>query len=211
MIAYASATGNRKNLDALRGAAWRLFLAPHDRHRSSGLRYAIDNGAWHNWKKNLPFDDAGFRSLVETHAGAADFVVIPDKVAAGNESLEFSRLWVGSMPRGRMLLLVVQDGMTAADVGAFVRNYRCGIFLGGSTEWKLKTMYGWGMLAHGLGCYYHIGRVNSAKRIRLAAEAAAHSFDGTSASMYSVKLPILDTARKQPSLLTPGIALQESA
>ena len=80
-----------------------------------------------------------------------------------------------------------------------------GIFLVGSTEWKLKTMYAWGMMACGARRYYHVGRVNSARRIRLAAEAGADSFDGTSATMFSCTVPLLDAARSQPSLLVPSM------
>lgn len=205
MTPYASNTGTKRNLEALRKAGWRILLSPLNPKLPPGFRYAIDNGAFSCWQSNLPFDDEGFIRLAASHGPRADFVVIPDKVAAGKESLEFSRLWMPYLlPRIHNLLLAVQDGMTADDVGAFVRHYQCGIFLGGSIEWKLKTLYPWGMVAHALGCYYHVGRVNTAKRIRLCAEAGADSVDGTSATMYACTVPLLDAARKQASLLTPA-------
>jgi len=55
--------------------------------------------------------------------------------------------------------------------------------------------------------YFHVGRVNTARRIRLCAEAGADSFDGTSVSRYAQTLPLLESARQQPSLLAPYRAL----
>lgn len=203
MIGYASNTGTKKNLTALRTANWRILLSPKNPKLPPGFKFAIDNGAFSAWNSNEDFDGDGFMALVETHGAAADFVVIPDKVAS-RYSLDFSRSWIGHLRHLRNLLIAVQDGMDFEDVGAFIRHERVGgIFLGGSIEWKLKTMYQWGAVAKSLGCYFHVGRVNTARRIRLCAEAAANSFDGTSATMYSCTLPLLDSARKQPSLLTP--------
>lgn len=206
MISYASNTGTLRNIETLRRFGWRILLSPRDRRAPPpGLPFAIDNGAWSCFQQGLPFDDDGFTRLVETHGGAADFVVVPDKVCEGMRSLEFSLLWLERLRHIARPLLAVQDGMNAADVGAVLRrNPALGIFLGGSTEWKLRTMYGWGMVAHSQGCYYHVGRVNTAKRIRLCAEAGASSIDGTSGSRFSVSVPLLDAARRQPSLLNPA-------
>jgi len=147
----------------------------------------------------------GFTALVEAHGAAADFVVMPDVVGEGQRSLIVSEQWIRKNSNGmpKRLLLAVQDGMTVDEVSAFVRHWRVGIFLGGTTEWKLKTLYYWGCVAHALNCYYHVGRVNTIERIRLCAEAGADSFDGTSATMYSVNVRKLDSARKQSNLLSP--------
>jgi hypothetical protein len=102
-----------------------------------------------------------------------------------------------------MLLLPVQDGMTPEHVGPVLREFpNVGIFLGGSTEWKLREMYGWGMVAHAYGRHYHIARVNTRRRIRLAEEAGADSFDGTSATRFSCTLPLLESARRQRALIS---------
>lgn len=204
MISYASNTGTLRNLETLRQHGWRILLTPKNPRPREGLRFAIDNGAWSNYQSKEPFDSEGFRRLVELHGPAADFVVIPDKVCEGLKSLEFSLLWLEELRHLRRLLLPVQDGMSADDVGAVLRREPAlGIFLGGSTEWKLRTLYGWGMVAHAFACWFHVGRVNTKKRIQLCAEAGATSIDGTSATMFSVSVPLLDAARRQPSLLTP--------
>jgi hypothetical protein len=205
MNSYASNTGTHRNLDQLRRHGWRILLTPKNPRLPAGFRFAIDNGAWSCFQQKVPFDSDGFMKLVETHGPAADFIVIPDIVCGGMASLEFSMGWLERLRHLRRLLLPVQDGMKAADIGAILRREPAiGIFLGGSTEWKLATMYGWGMTAAALGCYYHVARVNTRRRVRLAAEAGADSTDGTSATRFSVTVPMLDAAHRQPSLLVPA-------
>lgn len=204
MIPYASNTGTKRNLAALREAGWRLFITPTNCRLPEGFRFAIDNDAWRSYQQKIPFDGEAFEGLVERLGCAADFVVLPDIVGGGNESLEFSLSWLPKLRLIRHLLLPLQDGMTAHDVGMVLRqNPKVGLFLGGTTEFKEREMYAWGMVAHAWKRHYHVGRVNTARRIRLAAEAGADSIDGTSASRYAVTLPMLDINRKQPSLLTP--------
>ena len=206
MICYASNTRTPRNLDQFRRFDWRILLSPANPRPAAGLRFAIDNGAWPAYTQNLPFDSEGFARLVDRHGAAADFVVVPDVVCGGMASLEFSLSWLDRLQGLRLLLLPVQDGMSADDVGAVLRRYPgLGIFLGGSTEWKLRTMYGWGMVAHALCCYYHVGRVNSRRRIRLAQEAGANSVDGTAGTRYAVNVPKLDDASRQSSLLRPAV------
>ena len=212
MIAYASNTQGKRNLDALKAANWRILVSP-GKHMNppAGFRFAIDNGAWPCFKNNLPFDHEGFTELIEIHGGAADFVVIPDIVAGGMKSFEFSLSWLDRLKHFHRILFAVQDGMITDDVGALLERVpNMGLFLGGSTEYKLKMMYGWGMVTHALRRYYHVGRVNSMRRIKLCAEAGANSFDGTSATMYSDSLPNLERARRQRHMLTPesGVCVQ---
>lgn len=169
-------------------------------HRTEGFDYAIDNGAWTAYQRGEPFDEGAFEKLLSKLGRGANFIVIPDIVGGGHRSLEFSLDW---LPRLRKyetrLLLAVQDGLEGEDI-AHLLDQEVGIFVGGTTEWKLKTMTTWGQVARDRDCYLHVGRVNSAKRISLCQEAGAHSFDGTSASMYAKTLPKLDGARRQTSI-----------
>ena len=204
MIGYASNTGTKRNLQSLRDHGWRVLLTPDNPTPRVGLKYGVDNGAWKAFQQQQPFDESAFVSLVERHGSSADFVVIPDVVAGGMASLKFSVSWIPKLRHLKKLLLPVQDGMDVFSVAAVLHQHKnLGLFLGGSTEWKLKTMYTWGVVAATIGRHYHVGRVNSARRIRLAAEAGADSFDGTSATMYACTLPLLEAARQQPSLLAP--------
>src|SRR5262245_9927254 len=105
MIAYAANTGTLANLEALESAEWRLMLAPYRPrlHPDFKFKFAIDNGAWPAHTNNVPFDEVGFKRLVNTHGPAADFVVVPDIVKGGLRSLDFSLSWLGSL-RGLKLL-----------------------------------------------------------------------------------------------------------
>jgi hypothetical protein len=164
------------------------------------MRFAIDNGAF----SNGGFKPEPFGVLIERLGCAADFIVLPDIVAGGADSLALSVSWIPKLRGLKKLLLPLQDGMNARDVGMVLRqNVQVGLFLGGSTEFKLREIYAWGMVAAAWKRHYHVGRVNTARRIRLCAEAGADSFDGTSVSRYSITLPLLDMASRQPSLLIP--------
>ena len=204
MIGYAPSDGCRQKMEKLRDCDWRLLLTPTHPTPYRDLRFAIDNGAWTAYKNNTPFDSEAFEALVERLGCAADFVVLPDIVGAGNDSLAFSLSYLPRFHNLKHLLLPIQDGMTAHDVGMVLRqNVKIGLFLGGTTEFKLQSMYAWGMVAHAWKRWFHVGRVNTIRRIRLCAEAGADSFDGSSVTIFSDKLQRLDFATKQPSLLTP--------
>lgn len=201
MIGYASNTGTRRNLQALRDAGWRILLTPDNPTPREGLKHGIDNGAWKAHIQKLPFDTKAFEKLVDRHGGTADFVVAPDIVAGGRTSLDFSLSWLPKLQHVRLVLLPLQDGMTPTEIGSVLTAWpNIGLFLGGSTEFKLGTMHMWGGVAHAFGRWYHVGRVNTARRIRECESAEADSFDGTSATMYSCTLPKLEDARKQRGL-----------
>lgn len=196
MIGYASRTGTRRNLDALRRAGWRLLVSARGVLRTEGFRYALDNGAWTAHQRGEDFDVAAFERAVSILGSGADWIVAPDIVGGGARSLEMSVSWLDQLLGVSNVLIAVQDGMETDDVRPLVGG-RVGIFLGGTTAWKLASMRSWGELARVAACHYHVGRVNSARRIYQARDAGAHSFDGTSATRYAATLPLLDNARRQ--------------
>lgn len=203
MIGYASNTGTRRNLAALKASGWRILITPSNPKPPNGFRYGVDNGAWKAYQQGTEFDGESFARLVDAHGFDADFVVLPDIVAGGMQSLGLSVSWIPRLP-GLRLLLPVQDGMHPdAVVKVLAAHLSVGVFLGGSTEYKIREMRRWGVIAATMERWYHVGRVNTARRIRLCAEAGATSFDGTSATMFSCTVPLLDAARRQPSLLSP--------
>lgn len=167
--------------------------------RTEGFPYALDNGAWSAHQQGQPFDAGLFERAMALLGAGADWIVAPDVVGKREESLRLSLQWLDRiLAINRCALIPVQDGMVPADVAAFL-GPRVGIFVGGDprTNWKEESLPTWGELARARGCYLHVGRVNSARRIRLCAAAGADSFDGTSASKYAVTLPALDEARRQ--------------
>lgn len=200
MIPYASRTGTRRNLAALRAAGWRLLVSARGVLRHEGFRYALDNGAWTAHQQGEPFDGNAFRRACDLLGSGADWIVVPDVVGDAAASLALTELWLPFVERwGVRMLIAVQDGMTPADIAPWVAG-GCGVFLGGSTKWKLSSAIRWGDWCAEQGAYYHIARVNTAIRIRLCQEARADSFDGSSVSRFAVNLPRLDRAVRQQHL-----------
>lgn len=178
----------------LREAGWRLIVSARGVLRTEGFPYALDNGAWTAHQRGEPFDEGAFGRAVDLLGEGADWTVLPDIVAGGLHSLEVSLSWLDRVPGER--LIAVQDGMGPEHVLPYL-GPSVGIFLGGSTEWKLATMRRWGELAREAGCRYHVGRVNTRRRIRMCVEAGAHSFDGTSVTRFAASLPKLEAERSQ--------------
>lgn len=205
MMPYASRTGTRKNLDALRSLGWGLMVSATGVLRTEGFEtYALDNGAWTAFQRAEPFDASAFRAAVELLGAGAEFVVVPDIVCGGLDSLRFSESWLSGLDGiGKRRLVAVQNGMVPADVRGLL-GAEVGIFVGGDTEWKEKTLPVWGDLAHATGCYLHVGRVNTARRILLSKLAGADSVDGTSASRFVNTIGLLDSACRQAVIKLSG-------
>lgn len=197
LIAYASRTGTKRNLDALRERGWHILVSARGEHRTEGFPYAIDNGAWTAHTHNEPFDEAAFIRVVNYLGDNAEFVVAPDIVMGGLPSLAMSLSWLPWLrDRCKRVLIPTQDGMEDEDLAPFLSE-RHGIFVGGSTEWKEATTERWSKLAHKHGAWCHVGRVNTMRRIRICITACVDSFDGSSASRYAKSLPKLDNQRRQ--------------
>lgn len=205
MRCYASRTGTRRNLDALRRHGWGLMVSRAGVWRTEGFSNVVgDNGAWADFQAGRQFDEDGYHRFldwIEPHRPR--WLVLPDIVAGGLLSLDLSVRYLNRCAAvAPLLLIAVQDGMTEAHLAPFV-GASVGVFLGGSTSWKLETALQWGAFCADRGAYYHFARANSIKRIALAAAAGAHSFDGSSASRYAVTTPKLTFAAQQPDLWSP--------
>lgn len=138
----------------------------------------MDNGAFGDWLAGRGFNVKAYeRDLAKLIASnlRPDFLVVPDIVAGGHDSLRFSLSWVERLSSLAPLYFVVQDGMgeeIALDMKPFA-----GLFVGGSLPWKLKTGAQWVQLAHELGLRCHIGRVGTERRVRWARRIGADSID----------------------------------
>jgi hypothetical protein len=196
-IAYASRTGTRRNLAALRAAGWRLLVSATGPLRPEGFTYALDNGAWSAFQASAPFDERKFLTALSKLGAGADWTVAPDIVCGGMASLEMSIQWLprvlDACPRA---LLAVQNGMAPHDVRAYL-GPRVGVFVGGDSVWKEATIGQWAALGREVGCWVHVGRVNTRRRIDICTAEGATSFDGSSASRFAVTVPKMDAARRQ--------------
>lgn len=215
LICYASQTSSQKNLNALRREDWRLLIAPAGDWEAHGFKFGIDNGAW----RAKQLFDAGkipenrldyplFLKLLRTLGQAADFAVLPDVVMDAQASMELTlrhRAEVCALlGPDTVPLVAVQDGMEDQGIiDGFIRPLLaegCGLFVGGGDPWKEEKLPIWGDLKREFGCWLHVGRVNTARRMALCAAAEATSVDGTSGTKFSVTVPMLAEAARQPAL-----------
>jgi hypothetical protein len=207
-MSYVPRTGTKRNIAEIAAAGWGWLVGPLDMGGPirAGLRHACDNGAWPANQAFLRGDRANsdpdlkrFMAMLERHGPSADFIIIPDVVMGGERSWVLTKAWMRRlrrMPRLRAarLLIAVQDGFSPEMIRPYL-NERIGIFVGGSTDWKLATLSVWGALAKDCGAYVHCGRVNTAKRIALCGKAGMDSYDGLSGAMYAATVRPLERAR----------------
>jgi hypothetical protein len=140
-----------------------------------------DNGAYGDWKGGRSFDVARFRHEVARMLDEdkrPDFLVAPDVVAGGGQSLCLSAEWLPQLAHVAPVYLAVQDGMSEADVEPHARTF-AGLFVGGTLPWKIATAPAWIALAHRLGRPCHVARVGTAKRVRWAKRIGADSIDSS--------------------------------
>jgi hypothetical protein len=206
MIAYASRTGTKRNLAALREAGWRLMLSPAGEMRTEGFPlYSLDNGAWSAFSQKRPWDEAAFSDALERFGARSDFVVVPDIVLGGMESLDLSLAWLPRvLDASPVALIAVQNGMTPANLSGLLSE-RVGVFVGGDDAWKEATMGTWALAAHQAGAWCHVGRVNSQRRLRLCQMAGATSFDGSGPSRFEKHLRVMERGLAQRSFRLQGI------
>lgn len=205
---YASRTGTKTTLANMRRMGWSILVSAAGVLRTEGFdNWALDNGAWSAFQQGKSFDEDAFSRAIDKVGEGADWVVLPDIVAGGMASLDLTLKWLDRL-RGfpERQLIAVQDGITPDDVRDYL-GPMTGIFLGGSTAWKVGTLNAWGSLARRKGCVLHVGRVNSLKRINACAQAGASSFDGTSIiafpdSIYKLTNGVV-ASHHQQSLFNP--------
>lgn len=142
--------------------------------------WVLDNGAFKLWRNGKPFNSERFERVARAaaeHPVKPDFVVAPDVVADSARSLPLSVAWAPVLrSMGHRVALVVQDGMTAEDVRDVAGLFDV-LFVGGSLDWKLKTLDSWCRVARDLGLLVHAGRMGGKRRIELAKCAGVDSVD----------------------------------
>lgn len=138
--------------------------------------FAADNGCFAQGKSYS--DDKFLEWLDSLNREACLFATAPDVVA---DAVGTRKRAYPMLPKIRKLgfkgAFVVQDGETADQI---LWDELDAIFVGGSTDWKLSQAAG-DIVAEAKrrGKWVHMGRVNSFKRMRLAAAIGCDSVDGT--------------------------------
>lgn len=173
----SGSTRSRKLVDRIIQNGWgRLFCGKATPR--AGEPWALDNGAFPAWKSGEPWSAAAFLKSVEQSARLHPpvFAVLPDRVAEGLASLDWSLRWRAVLP-DLPWYLAVQDGMTTAAVERALPQV-AGIFLGGSDDFK-ATAPTWSELAHRHGKRFHYARVSTEARLRAAFDCGADSADSS--------------------------------
>lgn len=138
--------------------------------------FAADNGCFADPKK---YSNDGFLSwLDKLDRKACLFAVAPDIVGNAEGTRERAYPMLPCIRQlGFKAALVAQDG----EKNDFINwDQLDAIFIGGTTEWKLsQAAADIVAAAKQKGKWVHMGRVNSFKRMRLAAAIGCDSVDGT--------------------------------
>jgi hypothetical protein len=160
------------------------------------MSWFFDNGAFSDWKKNKSFDYEKFtKKLLHIEADARfgitpdpDFVVIPDRVAKGNSSLDYSVAWMPYLNNAFPYFnyyLAVQDDMSLEYVEKLIKQRMFdGLFVGGTKEWKYKYGSDWVKLAHKYGLPIHCGGIGTRKNILWAKMVGFDSVDSGVAMIH---------------------------
>jgi len=187
IIAYCSLATSKSCRRALHAYPWRWILGPYAPwgwENKIDRDFALDNGAWTCFQKGIPFQDQKFIDCVEKYGHRADWIVVPDCVGNKSKTMEMIRSWAPKLAKYRQLV-AVQDGMVESDIASYLAG-GAGIFVGGSTDWKLDTLPYWAQTARRYGAIVHCGRVNTMRRINLCIANGYTSFDGSGVSRFAI-------------------------
>jgi hypothetical protein len=144
-----------------------------------GWPWAADNDCFQR------LDPAAYLGMLDALVGAPGhclFVTVPDVVGSAHATAELFEVWWRALARrGLPAALLAQDDLEHLDRWLSMAWARIdALFIGGSTEWKLGPSAE-ALLAEARhrGRWVHMGRVNSARRIRYAASIGCDSVDGS--------------------------------
>jgi hypothetical protein len=137
--------------------------------------FALDNGRFPCWSSGREWDEAAYIGLLDRVADCGHrprWILVPDVVGDRDGTLREWDKWCSRLQSYRWpLAFAAQDGMTADDVPGEAEV----VFVGGSTEWKRRTLHEW--------CEsfprVHVGRINTWKWLWECREAGVESCDGT--------------------------------
>jgi hypothetical protein len=166
----------------------------------AGFLWAADNDAFNG------FDPVAYQRMLDELEGVPGclFVTCPDMVGDADATFRLFLGWAQRVLRtGQPLGYVAQDGASTA---AIPWDALSALFIGGSTEWKLsieaETLV---REAKHRGKWVHMGRVNSARRLKVAKSWGVDSIDGTQLSWFTdTELP----ARIEQATAAPQMVLR---
>lgn len=151
-----------------------LFV-PGSYYRSD-LVFALDNGVYKAWATGKPWESDKFLRHIDKVAQRGTiplWVVVPDAVGDHRRTLALWHEWAPRLKKnyGWPLAFAVQDGQQPNAVPADADV----IFVGGTTEWKRKTIRLWCQRYPRV----HVGRINTYRWLWHCHKCGAESVDGT--------------------------------
>tara|TARA_R110000764_G_scaffold234695_1_gene328722 strand:+ start:184 stop:741 length:558 start_codon:yes stop_codon:yes gene_type:complete len=149
-----------------------LMSSPNISYETRGWIWAADNGCFSD-----KWDSTQWLAWLNRKAGAL-FATVPDVVGdAAATRLRWDEWHATVAASGHLPAYVLQDGQDDVDVPW--DDAAC-VFIGGSTEYKLsESARRHAAEARRRGLWVHMGRVNSYKRLSMAADWGCNSADGT--------------------------------
>lgn len=137
---------------------WQLRTPLTKYARATGVPYALDNGCFAKFQR-----ETWERLLTEADADRPLFVTLPDIVGDAQRTAElFEQFWTRTQELPRALVL--QDGIERVKIPW---NDIQAVFVGGSDQFKFsKAALDCARTAKMLGKWVHVGRVNTAARVR---------------------------------------------
>jgi hypothetical protein len=143
------------------------------------LPYALDNGAYSAYLHGKAWDQSAYERMLdrpELLVHRPLWALAPDVVADREATLRQWDVWEPQIrERGFSVAFAAQDGMTVNDVPDSANL----VFIGGSTDWKLRNIEPWSEHFLHLGIPVHVARVNTYSRLRRCYDCGIASVDGT--------------------------------
>jgi hypothetical protein len=152
------------------GRIGHLYSPGAERKPLPFIQFALDNNRYVCSLNDREWDEAAYLRMLDSHGSAALWCIVPDWVGSRDRTLREWDRWAPRMS-GLRLAMAVQDGMTAADVPSEAEV----ICLGGTTEWKRRTLHYWAEHFRRL----HVLRINTEKWLWVCHDAGVESCDGT--------------------------------
>jgi len=216
MMVYTGGVGGQA-LEQLRRFERGMLVSPRAWRRPiEGIPWALDNAAYRSYLRGEPWAEEPFVKLffdedyygegklyVESYGvGLPRFAVVPDIVCGGNESLEFSRDWFDRLPHDLRWYLAVQPGMREEDVAEAWEEAEelsglclAGIFVGGTLDYKWRTIEQWRRFTHERDAALHVGGLSSLKALVRVELAGADSVDSTAFARFGT-FHVVEEARR---------------
>lgn len=181
--------GTRKKLKIIQQYSNKLGLAftPRDYFKRYQYPFFYDNGAYSAFVNEQEWNSEvflyGLKNLM-FYERQPDFCVLPDIVAGGRSSLKRSIIWLDFLihryPNYIKWYLAVQNGIKQSDIKDIIKSeYIDGIFVGGTLEWKLKTLPDWVEFANISNKNIHVGRIGTLKRLLYCERLGVNSVDSS--------------------------------